>query len=167
MEACLIVLSRLSAANSHNRLIEEPDNRGPDKRGCTVLYRLLTKHFYSSIGYCKTRRLRSPVQLAFVFSTFYILLQLFWLSDWNINSHLFYRSSLFFCDVTDFEPIRCQSLIKDALTSRQLRSEMKLPLNCMKTLILNKVALSLSNFHQIFIFLRSYKGFEKRYGVVV
>ena len=37
MEVCLIVLSRLSAANSHDRLIEEPDNRGPDKRGCTIL----------------------------------------------------------------------------------------------------------------------------------
>ena len=37
MEVCLIVLSRLSAANSHDRLIEEPDNRGPDKRGCTVI----------------------------------------------------------------------------------------------------------------------------------
>ena len=37
MEVCLIVLSRLSAANSHDRLIEEPDNRGPDKRGCTVM----------------------------------------------------------------------------------------------------------------------------------
>ena len=36
MEVCLIVLSRLSAANSHDRLIEEPNNRGPDKRGCTV-----------------------------------------------------------------------------------------------------------------------------------
>ena len=36
MEVCLIVLSRLSTANSHDRLIEEPDNRGPDKRGCTV-----------------------------------------------------------------------------------------------------------------------------------
>ena len=34
---CLIVLSRLSAANSHDRLIEEPNNRGPDKRGFTVL----------------------------------------------------------------------------------------------------------------------------------
>ena len=31
------MLSRLSAANSHDRLIEEPDNRGPDKQGCTVL----------------------------------------------------------------------------------------------------------------------------------
>ena len=31
-----MVLSRLSAANSYDRLIEEPDNRGPDKRGCTV-----------------------------------------------------------------------------------------------------------------------------------
>ena len=30
------MLSRLSAANSHDRLIEEPDNRGPYKRGCTV-----------------------------------------------------------------------------------------------------------------------------------
>ena len=36
MEVCLIMLSRLSAANSHDRLIEEPDNRGPDKRGCTA-----------------------------------------------------------------------------------------------------------------------------------
>ena len=31
------MLSRLSAANSHDRLIEEPDNGGPDKQGCTVL----------------------------------------------------------------------------------------------------------------------------------
>ena len=38
MEVCLIVLSRLSAANSHDRLIEELYNRGPDKRGCTVLH---------------------------------------------------------------------------------------------------------------------------------
>ena len=35
------MLSRLSAANSHDRLIEEPYNRGPDKRGCTVLQFLL------------------------------------------------------------------------------------------------------------------------------
>ena len=34
------MLSRLSAANSHDRLIEELDSRGPDKRGCTVLTKL-------------------------------------------------------------------------------------------------------------------------------
>ena len=40
------MLSRLSAANSLDRLIEEPDNRGPDKRGCTVLTKF--SNFYAA-----------------------------------------------------------------------------------------------------------------------
>ena len=49
------MLSRLSAANSHDRLIEEPDNRGPDERGCTV--------FRSKFGHFKSEQQQLDLRL--------------------------------------------------------------------------------------------------------
>ena len=52
MEVCLIVLSRLSAANSHDRLIQEPDNRGPEKRGVQRCKKLQLKRKEIKTKFC-------------------------------------------------------------------------------------------------------------------